>query len=452
MPRGFLEVFMAKKHLTKPVVDKLEAKQTDYVVWCTGLPGFGCRVHPTGKKTFITQYRIGGRNAPVKKVTIGTYGSLTVYEARLKATEILAKARLGQDTAEERANKRAQMTVSQLCDEYLEYGCELKKPSTIATDKGRIAGHIKPQLGKKLIGNVKRADIEAFMRNVAKGETAADKKTVKHGRSIIRGGKGTATRTVRLLGGIFSYAVAQGYIETNPRAGVKLYPDGKGQRFLTQEELQRLGDTLREAETEGLPWVFNKGKKAKHRPVNAENRREIISPFAVAAIRLILLTGCRVGEILKLRWLEVDFERGLLHLPDSKTGAKPIVLAAPALEILAGLPRAGEFVIAGAKSDKPRSDLKRPWQRIVNHAGLSGVRLHDLRHTYASVGAMSGMGLGIVGKLLGHQSPTTTAQYSHFADNPLRRASETISANIAAALGGNSNASAEVIELKPRRK
>lgn len=427
-----------KRRLTKKVVDSLEAKERDYVDWCGSLPGFGCRVRKSGSKTFIAMYRIGGRNAPVKRVTIGPYGKLTVEVARSMATEVLAKARLGQDTAELKAKERAQLTMTQLCDEYLEHGCELKKASTIATDKGRIKGHIKPLLGTKQIGKIKRADIQKFMKDVADGKTASDKKTGKHGRSIIRGGKGTATRTVRLLGGIFSYAVAQGYIDTNPRAGVKLYPDNKGQRFLSQEELQHLGDALREAESEGLPWVFNKGKETKHRPKSEENRREVISPYAVAAIRLILLTGCRVGEILNLRWTEVDFERGLLHLQDSKTGAKPVVLAAPALEVLANLLRAGDYVIAGAKPSKPRSDLKRPWQRVSNHAGISDVRLHDLRHTYASVGAMSGMGLGIVGKLLGHQTPETTAQYSHFADDPLRRASEAIGGTIAAALGGGS--------------
>lgn len=439
---------MTKQRLTKKAVDGLEPRDRDYVEWCGALPGFGCRVRTSGTKTFIAMYRIGGRNAPVKRVTIGPYGKLTVEEARGMATEVLAKARLGQDTAEERAKQRAQMTVAQLCDEYLRQGCDLKKASTIETDKGRIARHIKPLLGKKLVGSIKRADVEKFMRDVANGQTAMDKKTVKHGRSIVKGGKGTATRTVRLLGGILSYAVSQGYIETNPRVGVKLYPDGKGQRYLSEEELKRLGDALREAEGDGLPWIFNEGKKAKHRPKTEENRREIVSPFAVAAIRLILLTGCRVGEVLNLRWSEVDFEGGLLHLPDSKTGAKPVVLAAPALEVLAKLPRAGRYVIAGAKSDKPRSDLKRPWQRISRHAGLEDVRLHDLRHTYASVGAMSGMGLGIVGKLLGHASPSTTARYSHFADDPLRRASEAIGGTIAAAIGGI--APSNVVELRPK--
>lgn len=213
-----------------------------------------------------------------------------------------------------------------------------------------------------------------------------------------------------------------------------------------------MGNALREAETEGLPWVFNEGKKSKHRPKAEENRREVISPYAIAAIRLILLTGCRVGKVLNLRWREVDFERGLLRLPDSKTGAKPVVLAAPALEILASLPRSGEYVIAGANPNKPRSDRKRPWQRVSKYAELADVRLHDLRHTYASVGAMSGMGLGIVGKLLGHQSPETTAQYSHFSDDPLRRASETIGSTIAAVVGVNTRPTAEVIQFKPSEK
>jgi integrase len=425
---------MIRKRLTKQVVDALEKREKDYVEWCGKLPGFGCRVRPSGAKSFIVQYRIGGRNSPARKFTVGVYGKLTVEQAREEALKVLAKAELGDDVAATRAKQRAEMTVSQLCDEYLRDGCDHKKDSTILSDKGRIERHIKPLLGRKRIGEVKRADIERFLRDVATGKTAVDEKTKKHGRARVTGGKGTATRTVRLLGGIFSYAVARGYLENNPRFGVKLYADGKGERFLSTEELQRLGDALREAETTGLPWHFEEGKKAKHRPVKAENTREIISPFVIAAIRLMLFSGCRAGEILNLRWNEVDFERGFLHLPDSKTGAKMVVLAAPALEVLAELPRIGDYVIAGSQPDKPRSDIKRPWNRITRYAGMENLRLHDLRHSFASVGAMSGMGLGMVGKLLGHASPVTTARYSHFADDPLRRASEQIAGTIAAAI------------------
>lgn len=429
---------MVKKKLTKTVVERLERRLSDYVEWCGQLPGFGCRVRPSGSKSFIVQYRIGGRNSPTRKVTIGSFGKLTVEQARDEARSILAKAELGEDVAGEKAKRRSAMTMRELCDEYLLEGCGHKKLSTIATDKGRIERHIKPLLGSKLVTDITRGDVERFMRAVASGKTKADVKTCKFGRAIVTGGEGTATRTVRLLGGIFSYAIAHGYIERNPRLGVKVYADGKGERFLSGEELRRLGETLREAETIGLPWQFRDEAKAKHRPLKAENQREVISAHAVAAIRLLLLTGCRAGEILNLKWEHVDFEHGFLNLQDSKTGKKQVVLGAPAIKVLGDLVRiAGNpYVIVGEAKDRPRSDLKRPWKRITAHACLGELRLHDLRHSYASVGAASGMGLGIVGKLLGHASPTTTAKYSHFSDDPLRRASDSIASTIDAALAG----------------
>ncbi|MBN8831739.1 MAG: tyrosine-type recombinase/integrase [Sphingomonadales bacterium] len=427
---------MTKRKLTQSIVKALEPRPSDYVEWCGVLAGFGCRVRPTGSKSFIAQYRIGGRNSPVRKVTIGSYGKLTVDEARDAAAKVLAKAQLGEDVAGTKAKQRAEMTVAQLCDEYFTDGCEHKKSSTVANDKGRVERHIKPLLGRKRIGEVKRADIERFMRDVANGKTAVEEKTGKHGLARVTGGKGAATRTVRLLGGIFSYAVDRGYLESNPRVGVKVYADGKGERFLTADEFRKLGDALREAETVGLPWQLNEDANTKHRPKDAENQRETLSPYSIAAIRLLMFTGCRAGEILGLKWEHVDFERGFLNLPDSKTGAKVVMLGAPALKILAELPRieGNPYVIVGEKPGQPRSDLKRPWRRITAHAGLPDIRLHDLRHSFASIGAASGMGLGVVGKLLGHASTATTARYAHFADDPLRRASDSIASTIAAAL------------------
>ena len=155
----------------------------------------------------------------------------------------------------------------------------------------------------------------------------------------------------------------------------------------------------------------------------------------VAAFRLLLFTGCRLGEILTLKWDYVDFQRGLLNLPDSKTGKKSVLLASPALQILSDLPRLGPYVIAGQQPDKPRADLQRPWRRLTAHAGLNGLRIHDLRHSFASVGAESGMGLLIVGKLLGHADQSTTARYAHLGNDPLRRAAETVAGTIAAAIG-----------------
>jgi integrase len=215
---------------------------------------------------------------------------------------------------------------------------------------------------------------------------------------------------------------------------VRVYADGKGERFLSADELARLGEALREAETIGLPWKVSDGPRAKHRPKNGGAQREIISPHAVAAIRLLLFTGCRAGEILNLAWTDVDAPRGFLHLRDSKTGAKKVWLSAPALQVLAEVPRTGEYVIAGAAVDKPRADLKRPWKRIIAHAGLPDLKLHDLRHSFASAGAASGMGLGMVGKLLGHASSATTARYAHYADNAAQAAADAIAGGIAAAL------------------
>ena len=425
---------MTTKRLTKQIIDGLVPRPTDYVLWCGKLPGFGCRVRPSGHKSFIAMYRAGGRNATPRKVTIGVYGKLTVEQAREEASKILAKAELGEDVALLRARTRAEMTVSELCDEYMREGVDHKKPSTIATDHSRIECHIRPLLGRKRIGVVTRADIGQFLRDVAAGKARRNTKTGKHGLSIVRGGRGAASRTVRLLGGIFSYAEHCDYLKENPCRGVQLYKDNKGERFLSTEEFRRLGETLRVACTDGLPWTFNAGKKTKHRPARPENQREVFSTYMIAAIRLLMLTGCRLREILHLRWEDVDFERGVLNLPDSKTGRKKVLIAGPAIAILDELERCGDYVIAGKEPAKPRADLQRPWKRITQHARLEGLRLHDLRHSYASLGAASGMGLVALGKLLGHASPSTTQRYAHLADDPLRRASDHIASVISAAL------------------
>lgn len=425
----------SKPKLTKPAVDGLKIAEKPYVAWCGELSGFGVSVRPSGHKAFIAQYDFGGRSGKTRRVTIGTYGNpWTVAEARKEAEAILLDAKRGIDRGAAKAKRKAEPTVAELCDEYLAHGCKLKKASTVNTDKGRIERHIKPLIGSMKITDVTRATLQRFFNDVAEGKKIS-----------VPGGEGTARRTMRLLGGIFTYAVDQGYLEASPRKGVKIGADRKGERFLSPTELARLGDTLREAETVGLPWQFNEGVKAKHR-AKPENAREVISPHAIAAIRLLILTGCRAGEILNLRWSEVDMEHGILNLPDSKTREKKVLLGAAALKVLSEVPKVegNPYVIVGEAKDKPRSDLKRPWARITAHAGLNAVdrdgkaqplRLHDLRHSFASVGAASGFGLAAVGKLLGHSSTSTTARYAHFADDPLRGVMNTIDSTIAAKLG-----------------
>ncbi|MBV1869172.1 MAG: integrase arm-type DNA-binding domain-containing protein [Marinosulfonomonas sp.] len=198
--------------LTKSVVDSVELRSGEYVVWCNVLPGFGFRVRNTGVKSFIVQYRVGGRRSPVRKKTIGQFGKLTAQQARDVARKYLAEAELGRDlVAEEMVTKRS-LTVGQLCEEYMKRGTRNKKPSTLATDSGRIKRHINPLLGKKLVIDISQNDITRFLHNVADGKTAVDIKTGKNGRSIVTGGKGTATRTVRLLGGIFSYCPSSEFL------------------------------------------------------------------------------------------------------------------------------------------------------------------------------------------------------------------------------------------------
>jgi hypothetical protein len=215
--------------------------------------------------------------------------------------------------------------------------------------------------------------------------------------------------------------------------------------------MEQIGVALRDAETVGLRWSVDSTKpKAKHAPKPAK-QRTILSPYVTGAIRLLFLTGCRLREILHLRWEDVDFERGLLLLPDSKTGRKTIILTAPALSVLASLPRAGSYVIAGNDPERPRADLKRPWDAILRHAKLSGVRLHDLRHTYASYGAGASLGLPVIGRLLGHISSQTTERYAHLGDDPLRRAANSIAATISAAIDPHSDNSIIVRQLSPRQ-
>jgi len=198
----------------------------------------------------------------------------------------------------------------------------------------------------------------------------------------------------------------------------------------------------------GLPWNVNEAKsKAKHLP-GREHRFTKFSPFTAAALRLLLFTGCRLREILHLRWEHVDLERGLIFLPDSKSGRKTVILNAPAMAILGALERVGPYVVSGDDPQKPRADLKRPWEAVVKCAGLDGVRLHDLRHTYASFGAGGGFGLPIIGKLLGHTQASTTQRYAHLDADPLRRASDAIGGRIAAALDGKRG---ELVALQKRR-
>ncbi|MEP7241547.1 MAG: site-specific integrase [Devosia sp.] len=420
---------MATIKLTKRNVDALAAEGRPRFYFDTELKGFGVKALPTGGKSFIVEYRPGGggRNAPKRRLTLGRYGALTVDEARDLAKSALARVHSGGDPGGDRARARAEVTFAQVCDLYLEEGCETKKPSTLVSDRGRIARHIKPLLGKKRVGEITRADVEKFMRDVAAGKTAADVKTKKYGRAIVEGGKGTATRTVGLLGGIMTFAVDRQLRADNPVRGVKRYADRKGETFLSAAELAKVGAALTALETAGA------------------------NPSAVAIIRLLAFTGARKGEIAGLRWSEVDLGRGYLRLGDSKTGAKVIPIGAPACEVLASVPviEGSDYVFPASSGDGRFQGVERVWRNVRTTAGFPTLRLHDLRHSFASVGLARGDALPIIGAILGHADVKTTSRYAHLADDPVKKAADEISRSVEAAFAGR--ATAEVVSIGGRK-
>jgi integrase len=417
--------------ITKRSVDALAAAPgAEVVLWDTQVKGFGVRVRGSGTKTYVVRYRLGtGRGAPIRNYTIGPHGSpWTPDTARAEAVRILGLVETGADPAGKRVDDREALSVAALCDLYLAEGCATKKPSTLYTDRGRIERHIKPLLGRKKAKDVTRADVQRFMQDVAAGKTACDEKTGKRGRAIVEGGKGTATRTVGLLGGIFTFAVERGICPANAVQGVKRYRDRKGERFLSARELASLGLGLAVME-----------------------QTETISPVMANAVRLLLLTGGRKMEVLSLKWSFVDFERGYLRLPDSKTGEKVVALGAPALKLLADIPRLSEWVFPAATGSGHLIGLPRAWENLREWCGLDGVRLHDLRHSFASVGAVSGDSLPVIGALLGHADSKTTSRYAHLTADPVKAAADRIAGTIADAMNGISAGGGEVVELPKRQ-
>lgn len=420
---------MEKKRLTPQAITALKPDPLrEYSVQDAIEPALLVRVRPSGAKSYQVRYRPKGTRGQPRRYIIGSVDSLSLAKARTEAERIKALATLAEDPAAEKAARLRQLTVSELCDLYLNEGTGTKKASTLSTDTGRIERHIKPLLGKKVAADLSAGDVERFMRDVAAGKTAADIKTGPRGRAIVEGGKGTAARTVGLLGGIFSYAQRRGLRTDNPVRGVKRFPDRKNERFLSPRELAALGEALRGLESDG------------------------VNSSAVAIIRLLTFTGARKNEITGLRWSEVDLERGCLRLADSKTGAKTIPLGPPALTLLADLWRDGltGFVFPAEAGGDHFQGTEKVWRKLRDRAGLPGLRIHDLRHSFASLGLAGGDALPVIGKLLGHADIKTTSRYAHLADDPVKLAAASISSRIAAAM--ESAGGADVLPMKRTNK
>jgi integrase len=410
--------------LTRKTVVALPNRDSPYIAYDSKLAGFGCRVMPTGAKSWVVEYRPagGGRRTAKRRITLGKITTVPADAARRKAGEILARARLGEDVAAEIKARRQALTVRELVDRFMaEEIRPTRKPRTAAHYAMLFRRHVLPELGAMRAVDVIRSDVAKLHRAIGT-ETPV-----------------TANRVVTLISGLYSWGEKAGEVpeELQPAKRITRYREEGRERYLSIEELGRLGHALREAETVGIPWQVDEGRPTtKHAP-KVENRRYVMSPHAVAAIRLLLFTGCRLREILHLKWEEVDFDRGMLFLPDSKTGRRPVMLSAVALRLLQNIPRIGAYVIIGDRPDTPRHDLQRPWAMIAQRAGLQGVRLHDLRHSFAATGAGGGIGLLMIGNLLGHRNLETTRRYAHLDASPLRMAANQIANQLAAAVAGH---------------
>lgn len=419
----------ASVRLTRRSVEAAQKAASRYTLWDGDLKGFGLRVEPSGTKTYIVRYRVGGgRRGTLRQFKIGRASKLTPDEARDLAKTALARVETGADPQAERVEARKALTIAELCDLYMAEGVATKKASTVALDRIRVERHIKPLIGGRKITELSASDVERMMNGIASGKIRSE----DHPHA--RGGRTAATKSVKLLRAIFNFAIARRLCEENPTLSVKTFADVKRERFLSPAELGRLGDALAAAEAEGA------------------------NPHHVAIIRLLALTGARKNEIARLRWSEVDLERALLQLEDSKTGRKAVRLGAAALELLSEVDRTKKspWVFPDPRDrNLPIRNLDWFWVGIRKRADeiarqkaveagadpdllstLTDVRIHDLRHSFASVGVAGGSGLFLIGKLLGHSHVATTSRYAHLADDPVKAAADKISGAVAAALGG----------------
>ncbi|GAA0607984.1 tyrosine-type recombinase/integrase [Paenochrobactrum glaciei] len=431
---------MPKIKITRQGIAAIPATEKRVVYYDTALTGFALRVEPTGRMTYFIEYRpgAGGRDVLKRRYNIGTTAEMTPEAAREAAKNLLAGIRLGDDPAAAKAKGRSVPTFSKFATGHLDAMDEIAtehpeqavlRPGSIRNYRSLLKRHVGPAIGSRQLDLIARDEIKRLHTKVGK-----ESPTI-------------ANRCLEFVGSIYKAAADAGHVPegTNPARGLKAFKETKRERFLSPEELARLGEAIRVAETTGIPYEppARDGKKLKHVPKNVPPT--IIDQRTAAAFRLLIFSGARLREILHAKWADIDLRRGLLTV-FGKTGKRHIVLPAPALEILSGLPKTDSpNVFPSSDPETPKADLNRPWRGIRRMAGLVDVRIHDLRHSYASVAVSGGSSLYIVGALLGHSSPATTQRYAHLAADPVRAAAEAAAGTIASALEGKAG---EIIPMK----
>ena len=360
--------------------------------------GFGVRVTAAGARSFILNYRRKG-DGTERRLTIGKFPEWTVTAAREEARRLRAEINNGADPVEEEKSSRAAPTVADLCARFSEEYIPRKRPATQRDYRQQIAADILPAMRHLKVATVGYSDVDSLHRKLTK-------------RAPIH-----ANRVMAVLSKMFNLAIRWGWRSTNPVRGIERNDEAKRRRYLSNEELLRLTESLSEHDDQQAANIF----------------------------RLLLLTGARRGEVLGAKWADIDLENGLWTKPGATTKQRTehrVPLSGPARQLLAGIERtASPFVFAG-RNGQPRKKVRNSWIRLCEAAGITGLRVHDLRHSYASQLASAGTGLHIIGALLGHTQPATTHRYAHLFDDPLRQATERAGAII------TGKPSAEVVPLK----
>lgn len=390
--------------LTKGLVEAVEPEsgRTIYV-WDSQLSGFGVKVMPSGAKKYLIKYRVGagGRAAPQRWMTLGKHGAITCEQARDLARQALAAVARGEDP---QGNKFRQRDAERMRDLWERFAAEqlgLKKGSTATEYQRQWDTILEPLLGNRLVKEVTRSEIERLHKKM-------------------RDTPYRANRVLALASRLMNLAEAWGMREngSNPCRHVERFREEARERYLSVAEISQLGAALTEMVDGGEIW-----------------------PEAAAAIRLLLLTGARLNEILTAEWSWVDLDRRVISLPDSKTGKKPIFLSAAAVELIAELREnrrdpESPYLLPGRSKGKPLNNLSKSWRRVCERAGISGVRLHDLRHTAASIAVGRGVNLPVIGRLLGHRQAQTTLRYAHVDIDPALAAADDVGSVVSMALNG----------------
>jgi len=402
--------------ITKRTVDALRPNpdRKDVFTWDAGdgaIKGFGVRMKPSGSAAYLVQYR--NKEGRTRRLVLGKVGVLTPDEARCMAGDALKAASKGGDPSAERRAVRRSITVGELCDLYLADAKTRIKASTLAMDKSRIETHVKPLIGRYTVRSLTAADIERMKADIVAGKTAKARREKGRG-GVAAGGPGVAARTLGMIGTILEFARPLKLVTENAARGVKKPTEGKQRRFLSLAEIAKLGATMRAAEPTG------------------ENK------VAIAAIRLLLMTGLRRMEALALPQAWVDGRARCIRFEDTKSGPQLRPIGAEAVKLIDAQPgRKGcPWVFPAAQGDGHFVGLPKVLERMCDKAGLNGITLHVLRHSFAAAAAEMGFSELTIAGLLGHRVPGVTARYAHVPDSALVSAADRVSARIAAALDG----------------